>query len=264
MQIENKTVVVTGAGSGIGQALTLLLLERGSSVFGVDLDQSALDATQHLAQRWGDQLVLHQADITDSAAVESMPAAVSASLGAPDILINNAGVGQPVMTVLDLDDATARRVMEINFFGTLNMTRAFLPHLLERPSAAIANVASMVAFIAPPTNSVYSASKAAVRMMTESLSAELKGTNVSVSVVVPGVIKTNIAENSGIDVSPSDLGIREMPANDAAEVIISGIEKEKFRILVGRDAMGGEVLARVSPRLSSLLARRQLESLLSD
>lgn len=123
---------------------------------------------------------------------------VVAEHGHVDGIINNAGIIQPFVDLNDLGMDRIERVLNINFYGTLYMVKAFLPFLLERPEAHIVNVSSMGGFLPVPGQSIYGASKAAVKLMTEALHSELKGTNVSVSVVIPGGIATDIKKNSDI------------------------------------------------------------------
>ena len=158
--------------------------------------------------------------------------------GAVDGIINNAGIIQPFKVVNDLSNEEIDRVFNVNFFGTLNMTKIFLPTLLSRPEAHIINVSSMGGFLPVPGQSLYGAAKAAVKLFTEALSAELKETNVKVTVVFPGAIATNIMENSGLETPKSngDPSMKALSADKAAAQIISAIEKNKTRVFVGRDS----------------------------
>ena len=123
----------------------------------------------------------------------ALPEEVERVHGQVDGLINNAGIIQPFKRLLDLDEAATERVMRVNFWGTLHMTRAFLPRLLKRPEAHLVNVSSMGAFVPVPGQALYGASKAAVMLITEALWAELQGTPVRVTMVLPGAMRTGIA-----------------------------------------------------------------------
>lgn len=198
MRLAGKVVVVTGAGSGLGQALALELLRRGARVAAVDLRSEGLQETMAKAGSLGEGLSLHPLDITDKEKVAALPEEVERVHGQVDGLINNAGIIQPFKRLLDLDEAAMERVMRVNFWGTLHMTRAFLPRLLKRPEAHLVNVSSMGAFVPVPGQALYGASKAAV-MLTEALWAELQGTPVRVTLVLPGAMRTGIAEHSGVE-----------------------------------------------------------------
>ncbi|MCX7861051.1 MAG: SDR family oxidoreductase, partial [Chloroflexus sp.] len=182
-----------------------------------------------------------------------------------DGLINNAGIIQPFVRVPDLDEATIERVMNVNFYGTVWMTKAFLPHLLARPEAHIVNVSSMGGFLPVPGQTIYGAAKAAVKLFTEGLYSELLETNVRVTVVFPGAVNTNITANSGVSSLPrtdSQSAITPLPAERAAQIIIEGMERNQFRVLVGNDAKTMDRLYRLNPQFAVRLIFRQMKSLL--
>jgi len=201
LKAQNKVIVVTGAGSGIGRELTLLLLSQGAKVAGVDLNPSALEETSSLAGQLSTQLERFVVNVADRSAVEALPADIIARFGAVDCIINNAGIIQPFTKLNDLDYSIIERVFNVNLFGTLYMTKAFLPHLLQRPEAHIVNLSSMGGFVPVPGQTIYCAAKAAVKLMSEGLASELFGTNVHVTVVFPGAVATNIRSNSGLKAS---------------------------------------------------------------
>lgn len=264
MKLTNKTVVVTGAGNGMGRQLTLQLLQKGNRVAAVDMNQNYLEETKNLAGVNADKLSLHLLDITDKAHVATFPEEVIKIHGAVDGLINNAGIIQPFVKLMDLDWKAIDKVMEVNFFGMLNMTKAFLPHLIKRPSAHIANTSSMGGFLPVPGQSVYGASKAAVKLLTEGLYAELKSTNVRVTIIFPGAIQTNITQNSGIDMPKSNQAgeYKTLSAEKAASIIIEGIEKDKFRVLVGSDSRMMDLFYRLNPKFATNLIAKRMASLL--
>lgn len=269
MKVLDKTFLVTGAGSGIGKELTLALLEKGARVAAVDIHESTL---QELKKQTGEndkQLTTYVLDISDKAAVEALPKSIIAKQGNIDGIINNAGIIQPFVKVNDLDYKAMSRVMNVNFYGTLYMTKAFLPLLLKRPEAHIVNISSMGGFLPVPGQSVYGASKAAVKLLTEGLYAELANTNVKVSIVFPGATQTNISENSGIKMpdqpegSPKKQSIPMLPADEAAKIIIRGIEKNKFQIFVGKDSKIMNAIYRLNPTFATNLIAKKMKSLLS-
>jgi len=218
MLVNNKVVVITGAGNGMGRQMTLEALRRGASVFGVDLSEESLKATADLAGK-GAKFAFAATNITDRAAVNALPAKVEAAFGPADILVNNAGIIQPFVKVNALEIEAADRVMSVNFFGPLNMIKAFLPGLLTRPEAQIANVSSMGGYGPVPGQTVYGASKAAVKLLTEGLRSELLNSKVGVTLIYPGAVGTDIAGNSHVAM--------ELPA---------GTEAPKMKMTSAEDA----------------------------
>lgn len=266
MNIENKTIVVTGAGSGIGKELVLASLKKGARVAAVDIHN---DTLQELKELVGEKAKLstHVLDISDKGAVEKLPEKVVAEHGQVDGVINNAGIIQPFVRVNDLSYEAIDKVMNVNFYGTLYMVKSFLPHLLKRPEAHLVNVSSMGGFLPVPGQSVYGASKAAVKLMTEGLYAELLDTNVRVSVVFPGATETNITKNSGIEMPGAGAKADQpsfpmLPASEAARLIIEGMEKNKFQIFLGKDSNLMSRLCRLNPLFATKLIAKQMKSLL--
>ncbi|KHG64788.1 short-chain dehydrogenase [Thermus sp. 2.9] len=263
MKLAGKVVVVTGAGSGLGQALTLELLRRGARVAAVDLREEGLRETQAQAGSLAPGLSLHPLDVTDKARVLALPEEVEEAHGRVDGLINNAGIIQPFKRLLDLDEAVMERVMRVNFYGTLHMTRAFLPRLLKRPEAHLVNVSSMGAFVPVPGQAVYGASKAAVMLLTEALWAELQGTPVRVTLALPGAMRTGIAQHSGVE-APGAEGAKVpvLEPHAAARILLDAVERDAFRVLLGRDARTMDLLHRLSPLLAARIIGRRMAHLL--
>ncbi len=265
MKLEGTVIVVTGGGSGIGRQLVLESLTRGARVAAVDIRQENLDETAELAGA-GDRLASFVVDVTDRKAVAALPGQVVAAFGSVDGYISNAGIIQPFVRLNDLDYDAIDRVIDVNLYGTINMAKAFLPHLLERPVAHIANVASMGAFLPVPGQTVYGASKAGVLLLTEGLYAELLGTNVGVSVVLPGPTDTNIAAHSGIatDQDAESTDIAMTSAEDAARIILDGIESDRLYIYIGSTSRSMNLLKRVAPQRAAHVIYRQMKDLLPD
>lgn len=145
MKIENKVFLVTGAGSGMGREITVLLVRKGAKVAMVDINTKGMEETAHIAGI--ENVSIHEVNIANRENVEALPAAIQEKLGKVDGIINNAGIIQPFIGVKDLDYDVIERIMNINFYGTLYVTKTFLPHLLERPVAHICNISSMGGFI---------------------------------------------------------------------------------------------------------------------
>ncbi|MFA5444423.1 MAG: SDR family NAD(P)-dependent oxidoreductase [Bacteroidales bacterium] len=268
MKVENKVIVVTGGGNGIGRELVLSLLRRGSRVAALDINEETLNQTKELARPEDrDRLSLHLMDIGNKDLIDQLPGQIIEIHGGVDGIINNAGIVQPFVKINDLDMSIIERLCHVNFFGALYMIKAFLPHLLKRPSAHIVNVASMGGFIPIPGQSIYGATKAALKLLTEGLNSELTDTNVDISIVFPGAIKTNIMTNSGLEMPKADPGqeknFNPMDAGKAADIIVEGMEKGKERIFVGKDSRMLNRLYRLSPGFASRLIAKNMKSLLS-
>jgi NADP-dependent 3-hydroxy acid dehydrogenase YdfG len=267
MKVIGKVWVVTGGGSGMGRELTLNLLSKGGRVAIADINEAAMQETARLAGAAAEKLSMHLLNIADKEAVFAFPEQVIAAHGTVDGIINNAGIIQPFIKVNDLGFDAINRVMNINFYGTLYMVKAFLPHLLQRPVAHIANVSSMGGFLPVPGQTFYGASKAAVKLLTEGLHSELMESSVRVTVIFPGAVNTNITTNSGVS-APVDAGsvedspIKPLAAGKAAEIMIKGIEQDKYRILVGRDARFMDWFSRFSPAAAAKLIYKQMKRLL--
>lgn len=266
MKVKNKIIVVTGAGSGIGRALVLKLVSKGARVAAIDMNEKTLKETYDLGGGYKDKISLHVLNVSDRSVVESLPEKVINAHGAVDGLINNAGIIQPFVRIYDLGHDVIERVLNYNLYGQLYMTKAFLPHLLERPEAHVVNVSSMGGFFPVPGQSLYGASKAAVKLLTEGLYAELIGTNVEVTVVFPGAVDTNIAQNSGVVIDVQDEEIQQsfspLSPEVAAETIINGMERNKFQVYIGKDASMMNILYRINPRWATNFMFKQMKALL--
>jgi short-subunit dehydrogenase len=209
-------------------------------------------------------------NITDRDAVAALPGIVEAAHGGPaDAIVNVAGIIHRFAKIQDLSIEEIEKVIAVNYWGTVNVTKTFLPVLLGRPAAAIANFASMGALIPFPGQGAYGSSKGAVKLFTETLLAELQGTNVQVSLVFPGAVATNITGNSGVAApggaaadSAAESSMKPLAPTVAAEIVVAGIEKGAFRILVGKDAKTFDRLARLSPTRSIISIAKRVAPIL--
>lgn len=265
MRVRDKVWVVTGAGSGMGRELTRQLVERGARVAAVDRSTEALAEAAAMIGA-GERVSTHVVDITDRAAVEALPDAVVAAHGAVDGVVNNAGIIQPFVPVAELDYEAIERVLDVNLMGTIHMVKAFLPLLLERPEAHIANVSSMGGFFPFPGQTVYGASKAAVKLLTEGLYAELMDTPVRVTSIMPGAVDTAITANSGVEgpaVAADDAQVPMTSAPDAARLMIEGIERDRLHVYVGKDAKLMSLAIRLAPRAAIGFVKRKMEQALA-
>lgn len=266
MKVKGKVFVVTGGGSGMGRELTLQLLKRGAKVAMADINEAGMKETEKLAGDYGQNLSSHKLNVADKASVLAFPQKVIDAHGTVDGIINNAGIIQPFIKVNDLEFDKIERIMNINFYGPLYMVKAFLPHLLKRPEGHIANVSSMGGFLPVPGQTFYGASKAAVKLMTEGLWAELQGTNVHTTVIFPGAVNTNITKNSGVSTPSAEekdtKGMKILQPSEAAEIMIDAIEKNKYRVLVGKDAGFMDFLYRLAPQRATRMIAGKMKDLL--
>jgi len=265
MKIAGKVFLVTGAGSGMGREMTHQIIAKGGKVAALDIHLPQLLETQQICSGGAANFLALELDITDRVKVQALPEQVIKHFGQIDGIINNAGIIQPFVKVKDLSFDQVERVMNVNFYGCVNVTKAFLPHLLERPEAHIVNISSMGGFLPVPGQSIYGAAKAAVKLFTEGLYAELKETAVRVSVVFPGAIATNITVNSGLEMpkaSSGSSGMSALPANEAAHIILHGMETNQYRILVGSDSKFMDFLCRLAPEYATNFIAKKMKALL--
>ena len=266
MKVQNKVIVVTGGGNGMGREVTLNLLAKGAKVFAIDINEVTLQETTRLAGDMKANLATAIVNITDKVAVEALPAKVIEKFGVVDGIINNAGIIQPFVRLKDLGYDAIDRVLDVNLYGTLYIAKAFLPYLLKRPVAHIANVSSMGGFLPVPGQTVYGASKAAVKLMTEGLYAELLDTNVKVTLIYPGAIGTNISVNSGVATPNAEVSegqsFKTLAPDKAAEIIVDAIEKDRYSVMVGSDAKFMDFICRLNPKMAAGFIYKQMKSLL--
>ncbi|MDX9903245.1 MAG: SDR family NAD(P)-dependent oxidoreductase [Bacteroidales bacterium] len=265
MKVKDKKIIVTGGGSGIGRSLVLELLSRGASVIALDINRASLDETSELAGDKKNSLTCMVLDITDRSGVQEF--ARQQAVEDADGLINNAGIIQPFKKLGDLTQEEIDRVVNVNFCGTLCLTRSMLPILKSRKEAHLVNISSMGGFLPVPGQTVYGGAKAAVKLITEGLHSEMRDTSVRVTIVFPGAVNTNIMENSGLQTARTADAEKQagkiLSAGKAAEIIIDGMEKDRYRVLVGKDAKMMDILYRLSPRLAAGFIAKQMKRHLS-
>jgi NADP-dependent 3-hydroxy acid dehydrogenase YdfG len=254
--ISGRTVVITGAGSGIGRALAQRLSAHGCPVAIADVDEKGLKETEATL---GGSTLTKVLDVRDADAQNAFAEEVRDWAPLPlGAVFNNAGVAVS-SSVLDSVPEDDNWLWDINFHGVVNGTRAFLPILTAQDSGAIVNTSSVFGLVGMPNQSAYCAAKFAVRGFTDSLRQELRGTGVRAVNVHPGGINTNIVRNARFRKDPDGLGrsqeqmVKEFAAitmtepAKAAEIIHRGVEQGKARILVGPDAYLFDALARLAP-----------------
>jgi short-subunit dehydrogenase len=269
LNLSGAVIVLTGAASGIGAALAVQLAAKGAKLALVDRDAGGLDAVAERARASGGTVTTHVLDIADAAAIAALPAAVEQAHGGAAILINNAGVALAgTFELASLEDF--EWLMNINFWGAVRLSYAFLPLLRQAPAAQIVLTSSVFGLIGPPGQTAYAASKFALRGFGEALRHELEGTNIGVTLVHPGGVDTNIARNSRIgkffDPALARAGIAmfqkslKTKPDAAAARIIRGIETREKRVLIGADAYQIDIIQRLLPvRYWSLIGRSARE-----
>ena len=249
MKVKGKVFLVTGGANGMGRELVLNLTKKGAMVVAVDINQQGLEETKEMAGAQAPNIETVVVDITNREIIANKKDHIINRFGHLDGIRNNAGIIQKFCHIKDMPFKDVERVMNINFYGTYNMLNAFLPYLCTRDEAHIVNVCSMGAFLPVPGQSLYGASKAAVRALTEGLMSELKGTNVHVSEVFPGAIKTDIKKNSGLkedEETEENTNMKPILPSEAAEIIVNGIERNKKKIIVGKDCWIMDKLCRIN------------------
>lgn len=264
-RIAGRPAVITGAASGIGRSLAQRLSRLGSPVVVADVDEAGLAET---AASLRGPVLSRVLDVRDADDVRRFAQETREWLSMPlAAVFNNAGVvtHATVLNTVPEDDSW---LFDINYWGVVNGTRAFLPMLVERNYGVIVNTSSVYGLVGMPKQSAYCAAKFAVRGFTDSLRQELRGTGVSAVTVHPGGIRTGIVRNGRIRAeldehgrSPEQIAadfdkIALTTADRAAEVIHRGVERGKARILVGPDAYVFDALARIAPtHYFSVMAR---------
>lgn len=252
-RLEGRVAVVTGAGSGIGRATSAQLAAAGCDLAVVDIDSEGAEETADIVRQSGRRASTHVVDVSNKVLMADLPSAVLAAHGRVNILVNNAGV----TIAYSFDEHSVEDlewIVGVNFWGVLYGCKFFLPHLTAEDEAHIVNVSSMAGFIGLPMQSSYSATKFAVRGFTESLSAELFGTNVGVTAVFPGPVRTKVlrssrhAESGPVDRLADLLERRARPPAVVAHRILTAIRRKQTHVAVGFEAHVTDWISRLSPR----------------
>lgn len=257
-QISDRIVAITGAGSGIGRALSVEFARRGAHVAISDVDAAGLAETATRCEGNSVKVSSSVVDVSDRGAVESWAREVASEHGRVNVIVNNAGV-----TV----GATAERVayddfewlIDINFWGVVHGTKAFLPHLKASGDGHVVNISSVFGLVSIPSQSAYNAAKFAVRGFSDALRIELEieRADVSVTTIHPGGIKTDIARNARVDASIADVGgdastfvsefdrLARTSPEKAARQIVKAVERNRRRALIGPDAKVFDLVSRL-------------------
>ncbi len=260
-ELKGKAAAVTGAASGIGRSTALLLAEEGCGCAIADNNEEGLRRTEKRIEEFGAPVHARVLDVSDMDAVYAWADDVVRMFGRLNLVVNSAGVslsaGLEEMTCQDLE-----WLLGVNLYGTIYVTKAFLPYLKEANEGHVVNVSSVFGLVAVPNQSAYSTAKFGVRGFTECLRMELaaSGCNVGATAVYPGGVKTGIARNARIYESlleEAGVSREEMvekfekyarvSPDEAAAKIIKGIKKNKCRVLIGKDARLIDAVQRLMP-----------------
>ncbi len=234
---KNKVVVITGAGSGMGRSYALQFAKLGSRLALNDFDEVGLQETLQLVKAKYDTDVFSKVfDVSDPDAMEQFASESKLALGNAHVVINNAGMGSKGEPVWIKSSDSIKRIMDINFYGVVFGTKAFLPQLIENREGAVVNISSVFGLVGCPGTADYSASKFAVRGFSESLMVELMDSPISVHLVHPGGIDTNIAKHVESSKRFESKFLTTAP-DDMVQKVIQGIQKGKYRIVYGNQSL---------------------------
>jgi len=274
---KNKVALITGAASGMGRYLAVNLAKEGADVIICDVNERSLKKTEEMIKSYNVGSSSYVLDVRDKKAVEELPEKIISNHGKIDLVFNNAGVAAPA-SFIGMEEEEWNWCNDINFTSVIQLSRAFLPHLLKDEETALVNTSSIFGIIASPNNTAYHASKFAVRGFTESLTKEMEGTKTQIHCVYPGHIGTNIVLNakfgdhivrgkkgkgvlgfngepvknsSGNEISTKEAGANfrdsGMDPDKAAKIILKNVKKNKKRIFVGIDSKMMEISQRLFP-----------------
>jgi short-subunit dehydrogenase len=260
--LKDKVAVVTGGSSGIGRAIALALAARGCRVAVVGTSRERIDGTLALMPT-GTQCRGYACDVADRAAVLSLADAVECDFGRVDIAVNNAGFTCSAPFV-EFDIGVFDRIVQTNFFGVVNGCHAFLPKFQRQGRGHLVNMSSMLGFVGVPNQSAYVSTKFAIRGFTESLWAELYGTDIGVTGIYPGTIQSDILARADFSNELEKAAMQKMmdrfgiPAQKVAEKTVNAIRRGRREVIIGKDAWSLVLLKRFLPGLCHLLTSRGL------
>lgn len=260
--LDGKLVVITGAGGGIGAALAAAFAGRGSRLALLDRDLDAATRVAEKLQLAADRVSVHRVDVCDRAALVSVRDEILAIHGAVDVLINNAGI-TVFSSFEQLEDDEIDRTLSINLRGVIDGCRVFLPALRARPQAHIVNVSSIAGLAGMPWQTIYCASKFAVRGFSAALRSELVGEGIGVTCIVPGATRSNIVGAAGTRDPNLTAKLSQLlqshayPPHWLARKVVRAVRRNAPELVVGPDG----VLLQLALRLSPALVRGSMRAL---
>jgi short-subunit dehydrogenase len=257
-QINGRVAVVTGAGSGIGQAVSLELARRGVDIALVDIDEARLVSVKADVEALGRHASIHLVDVSNQQQMAALPEQVIAEHNAVHILINNAGVAVN-LSFEQQDVADLQWITGINYWGVMYGCKFFLPYLEKSDEAHIVNMSSSAGLTGMKGQSSYAATKFAVRGFSESLYVELANSSVGITCVHPGAVATNILNAARMDPTHKEKMLKmfhlAMPAEKAARLIVKAIEKNRFKLVFCVDSRVLDFMKRFLPITTLKLMR---------
>jgi len=270
MSTKIKSAFITGAGSGIGRALAHQLASEGAAVFITDINEKDLKTVEEELKAKQVNVQARVLDVADKDGVFAAAAEAEKLFGGIDAVFNNAGVSLSD-TAAEMTYEDFEWLMNINFWGVVHGTKAFLPAMLKRGNGHIINISSIFGHVGVPTQSAYCAAKHAVKGFNESIFYELEGTGVQIHSVHPGGVDTGIVKHGKhIHTMSGKSDMESMQANfkqaaitspaRAAEIILDGVAKDQYRILVGKDARMIDRLQRWMPNRWRKMFRKRLDA----
>lgn len=253
-----KTIWITGASSGIGEALAIEWAKRGARVILSSRNVAELERVRSQCANASTH-VLRPLDLTDTAAIRRAADDVLRELGSVDVLVHSGGVSQRSFAA-ETDLAVDRQIMELNYFGTIALTKALLPSMLSRKSGTIVPITSVIGYVGIPTRSAYAASKHALHGFFEALRAETAKDGICITIVVPGYVRTNVSQNA-LNADGSAYGkldethAKAMLPSVAAVKIVDAVESGKPEVRVGGKEIHAVLLRRFLPSVVRRMIR---------
>ncbi|MCO5248471.1 MAG: SDR family oxidoreductase [Chitinophagales bacterium] len=267
---KNKVAVITGAGSGIGRALSQLLAKKGANLALTDINEAGLDETVRKCEKENVRVFSKVSNVGDLKQIKELVQDVIDEHGQVDLVFNNAGIALAQNKLEDIPYPDFERIINVNLWGVIYGSKEFLPYLLQRPEAVIVNTSSVFGLAGIPEQIPYCTTKFAVRGFTESLRGELSNTNVEVYCVHPGGINTNIAEEALRD-ADNDAKRKEVEKfkkmlahspESAAKTIVNAIKNKNNKILIGQEAYFIDAMTRLAPKFYPSLVKFGMDKFL--
>ncbi|WMN11950.1 SDR family oxidoreductase [Marivirga salinae] len=251
-KVKDKIAWVTGASSGIGEALVYELINKGAKVVISARRQEVLEEVKAKSSKPKNIMIL-PLDLADIKTFDSKVAEVLAHFGRIDILFNNGGISQRGMA-LETELSVDRKIMEIDYFGTIALTKAVAPHMVKQKAGHFVVTSSLVGKFGSPWRSSYAAAKHALHGFFDSFRTELHNDNIKVTMVCPGFIKTDVSVNAlGSDGKPTgemdNAQANGMTARECARRIVKAVEQDKLETVIGGTERFGVLLKRLFPGL---------------
>ena len=258
--MRGKVAVITGSSMGIGKATARILAREGAKIVINGRTESRLQQTEKEFKETGLEVLAIAADIATLAGATQLITETIKHFGQIDILINNGGISQRSLAA-DTEVSVDRRIMEVNYFGTIEITKHLLPYFKKQGRGHLAIVSSLVGKFGTPYRSGYAASKHALHGFFDSLRTEVHDENIKVTMICPGFIRTNVSINAltekGEKLNQMDQAqANGMPVDKFSRKMIRAIEKDKSEVYIGGKEKYGVLVKRFLPSLFNILVRK--------